>query len=93
MTKSTPTPPIKFSDIFNKHLKAAPREIRSAFFDTIQLFIADRSNPYLRDHALKERRSCLRSIDVTDDWRALYKSEPGEVVIFVDLGTHDQLYG
>jgi addiction module RelE/StbE family toxin len=93
MTKRTPPPHIKFADIFNMRLKAAPREIRSAFFDTLQLVIDDPANPFLRDHPLKEKFAGLRSIDVTADWRALYKTEQGDTITFVELGTHDELYG
>jgi mRNA-degrading endonuclease YafQ of YafQ-DinJ toxin-antitoxin module len=34
----------------------------------------------------------FRSIDVAEDWRALYRREP-ERIIFVEIGTHEQLYG
>jgi mRNA-degrading endonuclease YafQ of YafQ-DinJ toxin-antitoxin module len=32
------------------------------------------------------------SIDVTEDWRALYREEK-ERIMFADLGTHEELYG
>jgi addiction module RelE/StbE family toxin len=41
---------------------------------------------------LKDKYAGFRSIDVPDDWRALYRKER-ERIIFVELGTHDQLYG
>jgi mRNA-degrading endonuclease YafQ of YafQ-DinJ toxin-antitoxin module len=31
------------------------------------------------------------SIDITSDWRALYKEHSG-VAYFVEMGTHSQLY-
>jgi addiction module RelE/StbE family toxin len=34
----------------------------------------------------------FRSIDVTEDWRALYREEK-ERIMFADLGTHEELYG
>ena len=53
-----------------------------------------RENPHheaLRNHLLTERYAGFRSIDVTEDWRALYRTEH-ERIIFVELGTHEQLY-
>jgi addiction module RelE/StbE family toxin len=46
----------------------------------------------LRNHPLKDKFAGVRSIDVTADWRALYRRER-ERIIFVEFGTHDQLYG
>ena len=46
----------------------------------------------LRNHPLKDKFAGVRSIDVTGDWRALYR-KMRERIIFVELGTHDQLYG
>jgi mRNA-degrading endonuclease YafQ of YafQ-DinJ toxin-antitoxin module len=41
---------------------------------------------------LIEKYAGVHSIDVTGDWRALYRKE-SERILFIDLGTHDQLYG
>lgn len=82
---------IEFAPLFNKRRKAAPLEIKKAFRETIALFIENPDHPALRNHALKDRYAGFRSIDVTDDWRALYRSERKRI-IFVDLGTHEQLY-
>ena len=46
----------------------------------------------LRASLLTERYAGFRSIDVTEDWRALYRTEQ-ERIIFVEIGTHEQLYG
>ena len=83
---------IEFAPLFNKQRKAAPLEIKKAFQDTLALFIVKPDYPSLRNHPLKDKFAGVRSIDVTDDWRALYRRER-ERIIFVELGTHDQLYG
>ena len=92
MTKTVQAPRIEFSVFFNKHLTASTREIRVAFLETLQLFRDDPDHPSLRNHPLKDKFAEVRSIDVTGDWRALYRRER-ERIIFVELGTHDQLYG
>jgi addiction module RelE/StbE family toxin len=85
-------PRIEFAPFFNKQRQAAPLEIKKEFLETLALFLVNPDHPSLRDHALKEKFAGYRSIDVTDDWRALYRQERGRI-IFVALGTHDELYG
>ena len=91
MTKIIQPPNIDFSVVFNKHITAAPRKIRVAFLETLQIFRDDPDHPSLRNHALKDRYAGFRSIDVTEDWRAVFRIERKRVV-FVGIGTHDQLY-
>jgi addiction module RelE/StbE family toxin len=89
-------PDIAFSDRFERKLQKIPDEIKAAFADTLELFVAEPNHPLLRNHALKEKFAGSRSINVTDDWRAVFKEEQsGErtVITFHLLGTHDELYG
>ena len=59
MTKTIQTPRIEFSVFFNKQLTAAPREIRVAFLETLQLYRDDPNHPSLRNHALKDKYAAL----------------------------------
>lgn len=82
---------IEFSPIFVKRFVSAPPEIQIAFKEALELFLEDPNSPTLRNHSLLENYVGVHSIDVTDDWRALYREER-ERVIFVELGTHQRLY-
>jgi len=84
-------PRIEFTPLFNKQRKAAPLEIKEAFRETLELFIEDSHHPALRNHPLTGKYAGFQSINVTEDWRALYREEP-ERIMFVALGTHEQLY-
>lgn len=87
---------IKYTALFNKQRKAAPLEIKIAFRETLELFLENSNHPQLRNHPLKEEYSGYNSIDVTDDWRALFKvhkSKTQTIITFHILGTHIQLYG
>ncbi len=89
-------PRIEFTDRFNKQRKAAPLEIKVAFMESLELFLESPDHPQLRNHPLKEKYSGYNSIDVTDDWRALFRiheSKTQTVITFHILGTHIQLYG
>ena len=83
---------IEFAPLFTKQRKAAPLEIKQAFRDALDLFYENPNHVALRNHPLTGKYQGFRSIDVTEDWRALYRTEP-ERIIFVEIGTHDQLYG
>jgi addiction module RelE/StbE family toxin len=92
MTDKKQNKRIEFSPAFQKLLARAPIEIKQAIQDAIDLFEENPHNPALRNHSLREEYAGFRSIDVTEDWRALYREE-AERFYFSDLGTHEELYG
>ena len=83
---------MEFSPLFIKRITEAPIEIKIAFREALELFLSNPNHDALRNHPLTGKYAGTHSIDVTDDWRALYRNER-ERIIFVELGTHDQLYG
>lgn len=96
MIKNIFTSNVKFSHKFEKQLSGSSNEIIDAFFDTLTLFLENSNHPFLRNHTLKKNFAGFRSIDVTEDVRALYKeSLIGDkiVITFYLIGTHSQLYG
>ena len=92
MTDSKPNKRIEISPAFQKLLTRAPTEIKQAVQDAFDLFEENPYNSALRNHPLREEHAGFRSIDVTEDWRALYREE-AERFYFSDLGTHEELYG
>jgi len=95
MRKNLNVPRIEFSTLFDKHLRNASDEIKIALQDALDLFKEDSNHPALRNHPLKEKFAGFRSIDVADDWRAIFKetiSGDRKVIIFHMIGTHEDLY-
>lgn len=87
---------IKYDPAFLKKLKKLDVRIRKSFKERIILFASNPHHPQLNNHSLTKGFTNFRSIDITNDWRALYseKNEGKEVVAyFEEIGTHDQLYG
>jgi addiction module RelE/StbE family toxin len=87
---------IDYAVRFTLDFTQAPRDIQVTFLEILQLFHDDPDHPALRSHALRDEYAGFRSIDVTGDWRAIYKetvSGTTRVIIFYFLGTHKQLYG
>ncbi len=87
---------IKYSKLFNKQRKAVPIDIKIAFKEARELFLYNPIHSSLRDHSLKEKFRGYRSIDITGNYRALYKRKregKQEVITFYMIGTHEELYG
>lgn len=83
---------IQYDPQFIKQLKKSPRNIQVAFRNRLDLFINNKYHPLLRNHQLKGLYHECRSISITGDWRAILKEIDDEIILFIDLGTHSQLY-
>lgn len=84
---------VKFSKRFAKSYRKFPVKIRRAFDERLRIFIDDKFRPLLNNHSLVgEYRGC-RSINVTGDWRAIFRElDAGEIIYFDLLDTHSNLY-
>ncbi len=59
------------------------------------LFLKNPLHDQLRNHALKGKWQGYRSINITGDWRAVYREyKDGEetVILFKAIGTHSEIY-
>lgn len=87
---------VEFSGLFDKKLRQLPVEIILSFEETLELFLENPNHQKLRRHFLKEKFSGYQSIDVTDDYRAIFRvTKTGNTIIirFHTIGTHKDLYG
>lgn len=87
---------IKYTDEFLRNLKKQKVTIRKSFKIAIEEFSKNPLSIQLNKHKLKREWEGFKSINVTSDFRAIYKEvaySDGELTIyFVAIGTHDQLY-
>lgn len=77
---------------FEKDFKKLPKQTKSKAIEALKLFVKDPNNSTLRIHALKGRWNGHYSIDVTGDTRAIYFVIENNLVRFVTIGSHSQLY-
>ena len=56
------------------------------------LFIENEFHPLLDNHLLRGRYKGYRSISIGGDFRVVYKRIARDVVVFVTIGTHSELY-
>jgi addiction module RelE/StbE family toxin len=87
---------VKFSKEFIEHYKKANVRIRHQVDERIRLFKRNPTDLQLRNHSLRDNWKGYRSINISVDWRAIYKEIPENknfyLAFFVALGTHKQLY-
>lgn len=86
----------RYSPYFYKQYKKANVRVRNRVDQAVAIFIKNPNDLELNNHSLFEPYQDFKSIDITVDWRALYEEvQIGEetVAYFVELGTHNQLYG
>ena len=82
---------IIFHKSFYKDYEKLPNKIQDKFWNRIEIFKKDRNDKILNNHSVDKVFPDCRSINVTGDYRAIFK-EDGDVVHFLNIGTHSELY-
>jgi len=77
---------------FEKKYSRLPRKIKDAFKERRNLFLADIHSPLLNVHALHGEHGGYQSFNVTGDIRVIFRETKEEVFLFMDIGTHGELY-
>ena len=77
---------------FDSAYQKLSRRIRAHCKERIHLFLTDEFHPLLGNHALRGTYSGCRSINITGDYRAIYRRIDSTSVLFITIGTHGQLY-
>ncbi|MBN1331926.1 type II toxin-antitoxin system mRNA interferase toxin, RelE/StbE family [Candidatus Dojkabacteria bacterium] len=79
-----------FQKHFNKRIK--PNEkLHKKFIERYGMFLKDKTNPLLDDHALEGSMVGERAIRITGDYRMIYY-ETEDCIFLLDIGTHNQVY-
>ena len=66
--------------------------IKQKFKERRNLFLIDPFNPLLKNHSVDSAYPGWWSINITGDWRVLYEPTSKDVVVFMKIGAHSQLY-
>ena len=86
---------IRYDPDFIERLKKQNVRIRKSFKERILIFSKDPFYPQLNNHPLREEWEGYRSVDITNDYRAIYiEKVEGEdkVAYFVAIGIHEELF-
>ena len=82
----------EFKKVFSKRI-AFDSKLLLKFQERLKLFCVNTRNPTLRDHQLIGVMRHYRSFSITGDIRVIYRVIDDNTVAFVDIGTHNQVYG
>ena len=85
---------IFFHKFFQKRYAKSPRKVQDKFDAQLEILYANRYDIRLNNHALHGKYAHHRSIDITGDIRAVYRDlgNKTEAIVFIDIGTHGELY-
>lgn len=81
----------KFEKNFKKRIANNPAKAKR-FAERLKLFMENPSNPILKDHQLTGKKKSFRSFWVAGDIRVIYEPISKNHVIFLDMGSHNQVY-
>lgn len=77
---------------FKKKYQKLPQDIQKKFDSALYIFLRNKFDKKLNNHSVDRIFPDCRSINVTGDYRAIFH-ENSEVVVFITIGTHADLYG
>jgi mRNA-degrading endonuclease YafQ of YafQ-DinJ toxin-antitoxin module len=83
---------ITYSNGFRKSYLRLPNFIQDKFKERLKLFIVSPNHILLKKHRLHGIYENFFSINVTGDYRAIFKQISDSMVEFRNIGTHSQLY-
>ena len=83
---------VRFHRNFEKLFAKVPAKVQKRFGELLALFLGDPFDETLRNHPLTGEWAGFRSINVTGDYRAIYKAVDENTALFEAIGTHSKLY-
>lgn len=84
---------VKYEKSFKKQFKKLPLKLQDQFADRLELYLIDPLAQQLRVHPLRGKFVGYWSMNISGDFRALYRKDGDTITIFALIGTHSQLYG
>lgn len=83
---------IIFHKKFKKNYQKLDPSIQRILDIKLLMFAKNPFLPLLNNHRLKGKFTGYRSINITGDYRGIYKEINEQEALFVLIGTHSQLY-
>ena len=81
----------KFQRAYNRRI-ASNRKLVRKFHERVDLFQNNPQNPLLNDHPLKGDKRGLRAFSISGDIRVIYRLIDDDHALFLDIGSHNQVY-
>ncbi len=84
---------VLYSKKFRRGYQKLQVKTREKFKERRDLFLQNSFHPLIDNHPLHGEYDGCRSINVTGDYRAIFYHESDDVVRFIEIGTHHELFG
>jgi addiction module RelE/StbE family toxin len=82
----------KFRPHFRERIHPRKKLVK-LYQEQVKLFVENRSDPTLKDHALSGKLQGFRAFNITNDIRVVYIQKSKDNFVFLNIGTHNQVYG
>ncbi len=77
---------------FKKKFKKLSPKIKRNYYERVELFLKESFHPLLDNHSVEYVYPNWRSINITGDYRVLFEPKSDNLVMFMKIGTHSELY-
>lgn len=77
---------------FDKKFRKLAKKLQLQAKSRIVIFLEDPFNLILNNHLLHGDKNPMRSINISGDLRILYKEAGTDIIHFIDIDTHSNLY-
>lgn len=87
-------PEVIFDRLFRRYLNSNnfSQKVIHQFNERVKLFTKSPESSLLNDHPLRGNLKGYRSFSVTKDIRVIYEIVDDNMVRFLNIGTHEQVY-
>ena len=79
--------------VFDRQFKKLHEELREKLRERVHLLSIDEFSPLLKNHKVSPPFEGYRSINITGDWRLVYKKLGPDSYYLRAVSTHHQLFG
>jgi len=78
---------------FDRNYLKLNQKIQTRFKERKELFSREPNCRILNIHKLSGKYDGMWSINITGDYRAIFDKQENEIVVFINIGTHSELFG
>jgi len=79
--------------IFDRKYSKLNPKIQKKFKERRNLFSIEPNSRILNIHKLSGKYNDMWSINITGDYRAIFDKQENGIIIFINIGTHSELFG
>ena len=80
------------SSAFKRAYKRFSKKLKEKLKERLEMFVLDEFDAVLNNHKLSGEYEGYRSINVTGDYRLVYRQLNKDTMYFLAIGTHSELY-